>query len=483
METYLTHRDDTARGGHILAVRCHATDQQRQWLLTRGGISSHVFVHDETASAIIAPLDLWIRHARNASVYPPDVNELFLRMLRKYCFQELARIATWLGKPDLFQPPPEHLDQFCIQAYLCQTFLFRTLFKKETAAVVTVRDSKLFYKTPVLKLAQIYIRRLPVLTESYRDAVLYVGARPSRRIDGAASGEDLASCLIRHRHLSSKASCRVCVSLFRPANRNNRLQEYLDGLLRLVADVPALISPDWCLRVYADPSLWQTEAKGEKRALLDALDAARDAGAEILTVMCPPFLSKDGRHHRGLFGTVLRFQAAFDASLRAAAFRDLDTGITREDGKLLRHWAEATLAASRKSVLVYAPFYNPAHLRKLGGSLLAQTERSVVALAWAVSPPCDEPRVWKDALGRMQLWPYEYGVDEVVLNEELLPGLEGQGYSLEPIADVFRRRLLAKQGGSNPPPLELRSRPRFLEEYDTKQRRRTPWAAPQASAR
>src|SRR3989338_9499700 len=115
----------------------------------------------------------------------------------------------------------------------------------------------------------------------------------------------------------------VSTTIFRPAQkRNQRFQVYLDGIQNMCR-VYQSVRPNWTVRLYTDQSLQSHRYPEDTRLYQQFYKRVLQHlnNLEIYHYECPS-LMEDSEHHRGMFGSVMRFHAGTES--RVVIFRDID---------------------------------------------------------------------------------------------------------------------------------------------------------------
>ena len=284
-----------------------------------------------------------------------------------------------------------------------------------TGIVATAEDHTHYY-------IRVFVRRYKITHENGPETpVLFCEFRHREKPARPQDLEPGGLCKYRLNSLPLPATKCVCVSLFRPVKRNARLDQYLHGLYDL--SMHPLFRRGWKLRVYIDSSL---KAVPEEWSVISLFLSTIQRRSEIVQTHCALF--HHAEHHAEYFGSLLRFHGAFDSSLDVAAFRDIDSSITDEDASKLEDWSDAALRqGDPRELLLYFPEngYAPQHLWS-SGSLLGMTQKrdNVIACGWAICKPLGQLAVWDAMLARtLRHRRFGYGIDEVSLNEDILPHL------------------------------------------------------------
>ena len=183
-------------------------------------------------------------------------------------------------------------------------------------------------------------------------------------------GSEISLCKFRHLNEPSKTNKIYSVALFRPpTNRNKNLELYLKGLIN-AARVLKKCLPDWTMRVYYDNSLTNDTFKGDKkladlymfRGRTNIIPLIKLSNVQMTVWECPEhFYTKEGyvKNHKGMFGSIMRFHAAFDPTVEYMVSRDADfqPESVKNDAKFIKRW----IASGKKNFYYHSPTYIPAH--------------------------------------------------------------------------------------------------------------------------
>ena len=177
----------------------------------------------------------------------------------------------------------------------------------------------------------------------------------------------------------------VSTTIFRPAQkRNQRFQVYLDGIQNMCR-VYQSVRPNWTVRLYTDQSLQSHRYPEDTRLYQQFYKRVLQHlnNLEIYHYECPSHM-EDSEHHRGMFGSVMRFHAGTES--RVVIFRDIDfvPDSVRNDIYNVERWIET----SDDYMFYYNPHYFPEH---------AENRESLYAGAWGVKNGALTV-IWEDIL-------------------------------------------------------------------------------------
>ncbi len=263
------------------------------------------------------------------------------------------------------------------------------------------------------------------------------------------NGQKIKYCMHEHKKPMIKASPAgmnvFSVCLLRPKEKRNcRALQYQKGLLDAVKKLQTHF-PRWILRVYFDASLIaprdrytytedieeecvQDESREIWIPLLNKL--AQEPNVQLMQYYFPNFAIRgDKHHHLGLFGTVVRFMAAFDPSVNRMFCWDADSIITPELKNMITQWVKSGKTAIFPFSDKYWPKWSKGIVKRngvpffcLGGYWGLKWQANNVPLRrlfgafWGIGIRNLIDRVERDGKGLC-----DFGFDEILLNQIFAP--------------------------------------------------------------
>lgn len=231
-------------------------------------------------------------------------------------------------------------------------------------------------------------------------------------------------------------------SLFRPKKRNLRAREYSEKLLKIAQEFETYFH-GWILRVYYDESLFSCDYiydndqchAGEEVVLWNTvLDELKVLPyVQLVKFTFPELQHFDQSHHIGYLGTIARFFSFFDQDVGVTITRDIDSDLVEKDREQIDLWLASPLALHAYKQDDYFPLHRPKLFDNnkcfcQAGLFGAKEIQNKVALWNALG---NSLSVFK-ASGAS----FTYGIDEILLNETIVPMLGYDTLKITPLESI-----------------------------------------------